>query len=132
MLMERIIRQIYHINQVHAWLETNGEIARCDVIRKGYGYWLDLEYVYHVEGQVYYGHDICVESFFVVPFSSFSKQLSSRLVKAFHDNNAISVFFDPKRPSQAVLARPRPVRLYFISLVLLFFTIIHIIWLFLS
>ncbi len=130
LFLHRYLKEMLLIHAVQSWSETDGEITQCEIIDNGFGFWLEVSYQYQVFDCIYHGTNVCVPQFFITPFSPYVKRTSFAIAMAYQRHERVPVYYDPRSPSDAVLAKPRPVRLAVIVTLLLFFTIFHLVLLF--
>ncbi len=130
LFLHRFLSDIHQINKVRGWKKALAEIRECEMIEKGSGHWISLLYRFEIDETYYESEQIFVRNFFVSPFATYCKWQAYHLVLAYKGGEKIDVYYDPRCPSNSVLARPHPTKLYIITLLLLFFTGFHLVLLF--
>lgn len=115
LLFVYFLKARHQIRKLRCWHETKGRIVSCEWTKKGHLLWPKVEYTYEVDGTVYTGEHIFLDTMHNSPSSQYARQVAYRVANAYKSDEVIDIFYDPENPSHAVLDRAFP---YKVSLIL--------------
>ena len=107
------------------WMQTQGQIVRCEWVFHGHRTWPKLEYAYNVDGEHYLGETIFLDTAHHNPNSKKARSIAFNIAEAQKENKALSVYYDPTNPKRAALDISMPRKLTLILAIIAFFIGLH-------
>lgn len=119
-------RDLYKVKGAKNWIKTRGRISNYTLEKQGNSLWPKMEYTYLVADKQYTGYDFFLTSAHKEIYSLYARNLAYQMAKAYHANEEIDVYYNPKNPEEAVLDTTISHKLTFILAIIGAFIFIHL------